>query len=259
MNVKVIDSIENANLKIEVLQFEKLTGGSIYSAADLYYAEKMGIKLKQVKITLKNRNSELITEAGALHYMKGDIDLKTGLAGQSVGGFLRNLASSVVTNESVVKPHYFGLGEIYLEPSFGYYIILNIEDTNIIADKGLFYCCEPTLKVGVEPMKNLSSAVAGGEGLFQTKISGTGICVLSIPVPMEELVEVELDNDVLKVDGNFGLFRIGDIDFTVERSAKGILGSAATGEGLLQTYRGTGQVWLAPTASIFQNRVGLRQ
>jgi len=256
-NIRVIDSAENYNMKIEVLQYEKLAGNSPYSAADLFYAEKMNIKLKQIKITLKNPSASIVTEAGALHYMKGNIELKTGInPGQSVGGFLKNLATSVVTNESAVKPHYVGQGEIYLEPTFGHYALLTMENTTLIADKGIFFCCEPALQIGVETMKNLSTAVAGGEGLFQTKISGSGICVLSIPVPMEELVQVDLNNEVLKVDGNFGLFRMGKIDFGVERSTKSIIGSAATGEGLLQTYRGTGRVWLAPTASVYQNRIG---
>lgn len=254
-NISVIDSAENYNMKVEILQYEKLAGNSPYSASSLYYAEKMNIKLKQVKITLKQPNAGLITEAGALHYMKGNIELRTGIApGQSVGGFLKNLATSVVTNESAVKPHYVGTGEIYLEPTFGHYAIMVLENTKLIADKGIFYCCEPSLQIGVETMKNLSTAVAGGEGLFQTKITGSGICVLSIPVPMDELVPVDLANETLKVDGNFGLFRTGDVDFSVERSTKSLLGSAATGEGLLQTYRGKGQVWLAPTAALYQNR-----
>ena len=36
------------------------------------------------------------------------------------------------------------------------------------------------------------------------------------------------------------------LDFTVERSGKTLVGSAASGEGLVNVYRGTGRVLLAP-------------
>ena len=40
----------------------------------------------------------------------------------------------------------------------------------------------------------------------------------------------------------------GSLDFTVERSGKSLIGSAASGEGLVNVYRGTGKVLLAPVA-----------
>ena len=38
----------------------------------------------------------------------------------------------------------------------------------------------------------------------------------------------------------------GSLDFTVERSGKSLIGSAASGEGLVNVYRGTGKLLLAP-------------
>lgn len=73
-----------------------------------------------------------------------------------------------------------------------------------------------------------------------------------MPVPTDEVRCVELRNESLKVDGNFALMRTGNIDFTVEKSTKGVLGTLTSGEGLLQTFRGTGKVWLAPTKGVYQ-------
>ena len=64
-------------------------------------------------------------------------------------------------------------------------------------------------------------------------------------------MEVELNNDVLKVDGNFAIAWSGTLDFTVERSGKSLIGSAASGEGLVNVYRGTGKVLLAPVTKGF--------
>ena len=68
------------------------------------------------------------------------------------------------------------------------------------------------------------------------------------PCPKEELVEIELKNDVLKVDGNMAIAWSGSLEFTVERSGKTLIGSAASGEGLVNVYRGTGRVLLAPVS-----------
>ncbi len=61
-------------------------------------------------------------------------------------------------------------------------------------------------------------------------------------------MEITLTNDVLKVDGNMALAWSGSLEFTVERSGKTLVGTAASGEGLVNVYRGSGKIWLAPEA-----------
>ena len=95
---------------------------------------------------------------------------------------------------------------------------------------------------------NLSSAVAGNEGLFNLGLVGQGVICLESECPREELIEVTLQNDVLKIDGNLAVAWSGSLDFTVERSGKTLVGSAASGEGLVNVYRGTGKVLMAPVA-----------
>jgi len=205
------------------------------------------MSLKMVKVTLKN--SGLVTESGALYFHKGNIEAVSNIGG--VGGLAKKLIKSKLSNESTFKPLYKGTGEIFLEPSFSHYIIMNLENESIVVDKGIFYCCEEGMEIGVATQKNLSSGLLGGEGWFQTQISGTGIVVLEIPVPMEEVLKYELDNERMQVDGNFALLRSGSVNFSVQRSSKQLLGSMTSGEGLLHTFEGTGQVWLAPTQPVY--------
>ena len=77
-------------------------------------------------------------------------------------------------------------------------------------------------------------------------MQGNGIVCLESFVPKEELIEITLQNDVLKIDGNMAVAWSGSLDFTVERSGKTLIGSAASGEGLVNVYRGTGKVLMAP-------------
>ena len=94
----------------------------------------------------------------------------------------------------------------------------------------------------------------GGQGFFQSKLKGTGWVVLELPVPETEIIKYKLNgpNDVLKVDGTFGILRKGDIQFKVEKSTKSLIGSSLNGEGMLQTYSGFGEVWVAPTMDTYK-------
>ena len=62
------------------------------------------------------------------------------------------------------------------------------------------------------------------------------------------MITVDLDNDVLKLDGSFAICWSTSLQFTVERSSKTLLGSAVNGEGLVNVFRGTGRVMISPTA-----------
>lgn len=39
----------------------------------------------------------------------------------------------------------------------------------------------------------------------------------------------------------------------MEKSSKSIIGTAVSGEGMVNVYRGTGEVWLVPTKSIYKD------
>ena len=51
----------------------------------------------------------------------------------------------------------------------------------------------------------------------------------------------------MKIDGNMAIAWSNSLNFTVERSGKSLIGSAASGEGLVNVYRGTGTILMAPT------------
>ena len=246
---EVIDAAESERFRVEVLAYRRLGGAKDYRAAStIYFANQAGIRLKQVRITL--REGEAITEAGALHFMLGHLQMESKLGG--VAGVGRAIVNKFVTKEAAILPRYRGTGEIYLEPSFSHFLVYRLSGEEVICDRGMFYCSEGTLDVGAALQKNVSSALFGGEGLFQTRVKGTGICVFESPVPADEVIRVDLKDQTLQVDGNFALMRTGRIEFSVEKSAKSLLGTFTSGEGLLQTFRGTGSVWLAPTQDIYQ-------
>ena len=214
------------------------------TAMTAYYCNEMNVRKRQVICDLSKANITL--QAGAMQWMAGNVNATTGLKG--VGDFFGKAVRGKVTGESAVKPEYTGNGVLVLEPTYRHILLIDLADWNgsIVLDDGLFLACDSKLKQKAVMRSNFSSAVAGGEGLFNLGIVGNGVLCLESPSPKEELIEVTLQDDVLKVDGNMAIAWSGTLDFTVERSGKRLLGSAASGEGLVNVYRGTGKVLLAP-------------
>ena len=241
-----IDEMKGEDAVFQVLEYDELKGGKdVNTALMLSFMKDAHIKLRQLRIMLNNGTVRI--ETGALHFLKGNITMENKMGG--VFGLGKKMFTSKVTGETTFKPVYKGTGEIFLEPSFGHY---ELEDEAIVVDDGLFYACEEGIEVGAAMQKNLSSSLFGNEGLFQTKLSGSGVAALELPVPESEIIKVKLFNDTLKVDGDFAILRSGRLDFTVEKSSKSLLATATGGEGLLNVYKGTGEVWLMPTSSVYK-------
>ena len=214
-----------------------------------YYCNEMNVRKRQVICDVAKSNITL--QAGAMQWTVGDVNATTGVKG--VGDLFGKALRGSVTGESAIKPEYTGNGTLVLEPTYKHILLIDTAQWggSIVLDDGLFLACESKLKHKAVARSNFSSAVAGGEGLFNLGIQGNGILCLESKCPKEELIEIELNNDVLKVDGNFAIAWSGSLNFTVERSGKSLVGSAASGEGLVNVYRGTGKVLLAPVAKGF--------
>ena len=247
--LKMLSEME-CESKFQILEYETLDGATdVQTALGLNIMKKSGIKLKQIRIMLDD--SSVVLEPGSLSYMKGKIQITNRSGG--LLGLGKKIISSKLIGESIFRPTYSGTGEIFLEPSFGHFALMELEDDEIIVSDNMFYACEEGIEVNAAVQKNISSAFLGNEGLYQTRIEGSGIVALKVPVPESEIFKCVLINDTLKVDGNFAILRTGNIEFSVEKSSKSIVGTAVSGEGMVNVYRGTGEVWLVPTKSIYKN------
>ncbi|CDM67751.1 HTH DNA-binding protein [Clostridium bornimense] len=245
----IIDAMVNDS-RFEILEYPMLNGGnSLESAIAFKYMKDSNIKLRQVRILLNDSAVKL--ESGSLSFLKGDIDIASKIGG--VLGIGKKFISSKLNKESMIKPVYTGSGAIYLEPSFNHYLLLELDDEEIIVEPGMFYCCENSVNVSTAILNSVSSSLFSNEQIFQTKLSGSGIVVLESPVPANEIMKFRLCDDFLKIDGNFSFLRTEDVELTVEKSTKTFIGSAASGEGLLNVFSGTGEVWLMPTKSVYDD------
>ena len=191
-------------------------------------------------------NETIRAEAGALHYYRGHIEMRS--QAPSAGGLLK----AFVSGETAFRPTYTGTGEVYLgPPMFGEYLVLPLHGEEWILDQGAYVCSDVSVEVGVRRNKMVAGMV-GGEGLFQTSVKGAGTVVLKAPGKIQRL---DMQGERLAVDGSFAVARTAALNYSVRRASKSIVGSITSGEGLLSMFEGQGTVLLAPVPNLYMSLV----
>ena len=251
-NRKIISTINN----FHVLEYVQDASVSPMNAIDEYFMSKMNVRRRQVVIDISREHSAVI-QAGAMQWMGGNVQATSGVKG--LGDLFGKAIKGAVTKETAVKPEYIGEGFLVLEPTYKYIILQDVSkwgNVGMTIEDGMFLACDANVKRNIVARKTLSSAILGGEGLFNMSLQGNGAVALESNVPEDELIEIELENDELKIDGNLAVCWSSNLNFTVERTTKTLVGSAVSGEGLVNVYRGTGRVLMspvAPTDSLFSS------
>ena len=203
--------------------------------------------LHLVRVELKN--SAFRHESGALHYMQGQLELEANLP--SAGSIFK----SMLTKEKAVKPVISGTGEVFLEPSFGNFTILELNNEEWILDQGAYFASEMDIEVGLFSNKAVS-ALFSGEKWFQTTVAGTGKVIIRSAGPLQEVI---LNNDKLVVDGSFAVARSSGIELQVKKATKGIFSTLISGEGIVNTFTGTGKVLIAPIDNYVNTTIHILQ
>jgi uncharacterized protein (AIM24 family) len=241
---------ENKNIEvvaakgdIKVLEYKKDLSVNSTNAMASYFASEMNVRKRQVLIELKG--SAYTISAGAMQWTSGAVSMVADVKG--FGDLLGKALSSKVTKESAIKPKYQGNGLLMLEPTYKHILLEEVSEWGgIVLDDGLFLACDSKVQQKVVARTNFSSAMLGNEGLFNLCLKGAGIAVLESPVPRDELIEFVLQNDEVRIDGNYAIAWSDTLEFRVEKSSKSLIGSAVSGEGFVNVYRGTGRILMAP-------------
>ena len=237
---KVVSQLDN----FFVLEYERDLSVTEDNAQSQYFAAKMNVKKKQLAIRLEDEG--IILQSGAMQMMFGNLQVSTNVSG--VVDLVKKTVGSKVTGETIIKPKYTGTGVLLAEPTYKYILLEKIDNWQggMVIEDGMFLSCSDSVNINVVGRNTLSSAVFAGEGLFNSILTGTGIAALESPVPRDELVTVVLTDDEVRIDGNMAVAWSNSLKLTVEKTTKTLVGSAASGEGLVNVFRGTGKLWIAP-------------
>jgi len=235
---RILESAKGKDNIVEIQEYRKAMPQFPYNPLLPSYAEL--VHYRRVKIVLSN--SAVKVAHGSLHFNKGNITMDLPVGG--AGGLMKKMVVSLADSDAGVKPKFHGTGEIYLEPTDGYLTLIQLNNEEMIVHKGLYYACDDGVQIDLFRLKGTTAIY--GENWFQTRLHGTGWVVLHLPIALDEIQKMTLNNEKLNVHGSNAFLRKGKIEFTVEKSGRGLVGSSLSGERFFHTFTGTGEVWLSP-------------
>lgn len=246
---KIIDtkSIQDATMRVK--EYDSTYIGDISLSTDIYNAQKLGMKLRQLEIDL--RGGSVAFESGQFLDSSGKIKINRLSVSprEIIGGAIRTM-----NDETFFRPVATGLGKVTLESSFKFITLLEIkEPTRMVLEKGIYLASTGNFEFKTTKNLNVGYMLFSDKGVFQTSVLGQGILALELPVHFSELVEhVVTPDNPYRVNGDYVLMWAGNLQRSVTAMGK-IFGSMMNGTGLVEEYSGSGKVWTAPTLGYYKN------
>jgi len=127
----------------------------------------------QALILNLTEGEHVLTEAGAMMYMKGGIKIDAQMTGGILGGIKRALTKEslfLVTFDATSNDAELGLAAPYP----GHIKSFKLSNSNLICQRDSFLCAYGDIQTDVEFTKKLGFGFFGGEGFILQKLSGTG-------------------------------------------------------------------------------------
>ncbi len=178
-------------------------------------------------------------EPGAMLSMSATIELNTTTSGKGLFGTLK----AAVGGESVFSSIYEaknGPGELVLAPSApGDILRLDLNNETILAQSGAYLAGDVGLTLG---MQGSLKALVSGEGLFLSKITGTGVVFLNSFGAIYQRT-LSAGEPYVVDSGHMVAFTDG-MQYSIKTASKGLFSSLASGEGLVCLFVGPGTVWI---------------
>lgn len=178
-------------------------------------------------------------ESGAMVSMSPSIELEATTSGKGLMGTLK----AAVGGESIFATLYSatqGAGELVLAPGApGDIVQLELRDETWFAQGGAYLAGDPSLTLGTQ---GSIKALISGEGLFLSKISGTGPLFLTSFGAIYSK-DLAIGERYIVDTGHIVAFP-SSVTYTVRKAARGLFSTLASGEGLVCEFMGPGRLYM---------------
>ena len=184
------------------------------------------------------KGEKLKAEAGAMISMSPGIELQAKASGK---GLLGTLAAAV-GGESLFGSLFTAneAGELVLAPGVpGDIIQLQMRGDTIMAQGGAYLAGAESLELSTQ---GSLKAMVSGEGLFLSKISGSGELFLN-SYGAVYTKELRAGETYIVDCGHIVAFE-ASVSYKLKKAARGLFSTLASGEGLVGEYSGPGKLWI---------------
>lgn len=210
-----------------------------------YYFIKLGGRFRQLICDLSK--SGILIHPGTTKWVAGS--MKSDIPAQDLADFNSSGFADLVSSDSILAPEITGSGFLMSKPTNRHLIILNLDDWNneIVLEDGYFRACENSLRQKVIRHAIKSSAFDGDEGLFNLCLKGKGYCVIEVNCPKDDLLYIDLQDDVLRIEGQLAIAWSSSLNLTIEDQLEASNQDNPMGaSGLVNVFSGTGTVLMKP-------------
>jgi len=190
-----------------------------------------------LKILLK-QGEQIRAEAGAMVSMSPGIELQAKSSGKGLFGSI----AAVVGGESFFASLFTAStdGELVLAPGvIGDILKIDLNNSTVLAQSGAYLAGHTSLELSTQGSLR---AMISGEGLFLSKISGTGALFLNSYGAVYDK-ELKAGESYIVDSGHIVAFESG-VTFKLKKAAKGLFSTLASGEGLVCEFSGPGKIWI---------------
>lgn len=198
-----------------------------------------------VEVSL-NKNEFIHLQRGSMVFHSPNVHLQTKLNGHGSGfsKFFGAIGRAMTSGESmfITKAQSSSDGGVIaLAPNTpGQVVSLNLGQNQYRLNDGAFLAMEGTADYSME-MQSLSKALFGGQGgLYVMTTGGHGELLINSFGSIKKIV---INNDQITVDNAHVVAWSTSLDYNIHFDS-GILNSFGTGEGLVNTFTGTGEIYI---------------
>ena len=200
------------------------------------------LNFKQLIVNLSNQS--VMTRIGAFQWSAGDIEMNANIKG--VGDLISKKISTKMTKLSTIRPILKGAGTLAFEPTLKNIILENINEWGGVAIfEHTFIGCDGNVQIE-NSKKNTTLSKGSSELSHVLYLEGEGWFAFESNFAKEDLVEIILDNNEIRVDGNLVVAWSSTLNSGVEQLSTSLANSSIDGEKMLNFFRGTGRVLMMP-------------
>jgi uncharacterized protein (TIGR00266 family) len=98
--------------------------------------------------------------------------------------FQKKLGSGLFGGEGFIMQKFSGYGMLFIEVDGSIVEYDLAQGESLLVDTGYLCACDATVSIDVETVKGIGNAVFGGEGIFNTRVTGPGhVWLQTMPIP----------------------------------------------------------------------------
>ena len=193
-----------------------------------------------------NQGETVYIQRGSMVYHTSNVNLNTQLnaSGSGLGRFVKAVGRSMVSGESTFITQAVAEsdnGNLALAPDTpGQVIALELGEKQYRLNDGAFLALDGTASYTMEH-QSIGKALFGGQGgLFVMTTQGQGTLLANA---FGSIKKIELQNQEITIDNAHVVAWSQSLDYNIHLE-NGFWQSIGTGEGVVNTFRGTGEVYV---------------